>query len=139
MPSPDRPNSGRADSKYFIGPLKAKKKFIILNHFNVKFYFSNACLNSVEHILFPSKQKFKRTGAWFQVSKRFVFSLSPLNIEHLLLTMLKTAFLRYSHVKLIWRIARKSIKIKIYLKCYQVNSLFHVNKMYTSYGQISQR
>ena len=89
MPSPNRPNSGRADSKYFIGPLKAKKKFIILNHFNVKFYFSNACLNSVEHILFPSKQKFKRTGAWFQVSKRFVFSLSPLNIEHLLLTMLK--------------------------------------------------
>ena len=76
LPPSDRTNSGRANSKYFVGPLKAKKYLIILNCFNVKFYFSNACLNSVEHILFPSKQKFKRTDAWFQVSKRFIFSLS---------------------------------------------------------------
>ena len=104
MPSPNRPNSGRADSKYFTGPLKAKTFLIILNYFNVKFYFLNACLNSVEHMLltaclnsvehvvFPSKQKFKSTDAWFQVSKRFVFSLSPLSIEHLLLTMLQRLF-----------------------------------------------
>ena len=48
----------------------------------------NACLNSVEHILFPSKQKFS-TDACFEVSKRFVFSLSPLSTLHLLLTMLQ--------------------------------------------------
>ena len=50
-----------------------------------------ACLNSVEHVVFPSKQKFKSTDAWFQVSKRFVFS-QPFNIEHLLLTMLQRLF-----------------------------------------------
>ena len=31
LPSPDRPNSGGADSKYFIGPLKAKKIFELKN------------------------------------------------------------------------------------------------------------
>ena len=37
---------------------------------------------------FP-QQEFKRTDEWFQVSKRFVFYLSPVSIEDLLLTMLQ--------------------------------------------------
>ena len=84
MPSPARPNFGGADSKYFIGPLKAKKKKKkielkkrfpkITDYFNVKFYFSNACLNSAEHIHYFPEQEIKTTEAWFQVSKRFVFS-----------------------------------------------------------------
>ena len=78
MPSPDLPNSGGADSKYFIGPLKAifllsQQPFPkIADYFSVKFYFSNACLNSVEHIYFP-QQKIKGTDPWPQASKRFVF------------------------------------------------------------------
>ena len=80
LPSPDQPNSGGADSKYFIGPLKAIFYFFfesatfpkIADYFTVKFYFSNACLNSVEHIYFP-QQKIKVTDPWPQVSKRFVF------------------------------------------------------------------
>ena len=51
---------------------------MVADYFNVKFYFSNKCLNSVEHIYFFSQQKTKRTDGWVQVSKHFVFSLSPL-------------------------------------------------------------
>ena len=101
LPPSDRTNSGRANSKYFIGPLKAKKYLIILNCFNVKFYFSNACLNSVEHILFPSKQKFKRTDAWFQVWKRFIFSLSAFKHWAFIIDGATTAFVQYSHFTLI--------------------------------------
>ena len=66
MPSPDRPNSGEADSKYFIGPLKAKKtkkKKIpkVTDYFNVKFYFSNAWLNFVEEIYYFPQHNIKRT------------------------------------------------------------------------------
>ena len=49
--------------KIFYWKSKNKKKHLSLKKFskstdylNVKFYFSNACLNSVEHILFPSKK-----------------------------------------------------------------------------------
>ena len=101
LPPSDRTNSGRTNSKYFIGPLKAKKYLIILNCFNVKFYFSNACLNSVEHILFPSKQKFKRTDAWFQVSERFIFSLSAFKHWAFIIDGATTAFVQYSHFTLI--------------------------------------
>ena len=45
------------------------------NYFNVKFYFLNACLNSVEHIYYFPLHKIKRAYASFQVSKCFVFSL----------------------------------------------------------------
>ena len=84
MPSPDRANSGGADSKYFIGPLKekffeTKKPFSkVTDYFNVKFYFSNARLYFVEHIYYFPQQKIKRTDVWFHVSRRFVLSLSPL-------------------------------------------------------------
>ena len=79
MPSPDLPNSGGADSKYFIGPLKqfflSQQPFPkIADYFSVKFYFSNACLNSVENIYFP-QQKIKGTDPWPQVSKRLVEAL----------------------------------------------------------------
>ena len=55
LPSLNWPNSVGGDSKYFIGLLKAKKIFSkVADYFNVKFYFLNACLNSVEHMLFLS-------------------------------------------------------------------------------------
>ena len=50
----------------------------LTDYFRVKFYFSNACLNSIEHLHYFPQQKIKRTDPWFQVSRRFVFSLSPL-------------------------------------------------------------
>ena len=92
---------------------------------------------------FP-QQKSKRRGALFQVSKRFAFSLNPLSIEHLLLTLLQRLFcdIPISHycdstieVKSDL-IARKPMKtMKIYLKMLSCknSSLIHVNKMYTSY------
>ena len=83
MPSPDRPSSGVADSKYFIRPLKANFFWVFwtfskaTDYFNVKFYLSNACLHSVEHIhYFP--QQIKRTDVWFQVSK-LCFLFKPFN------------------------------------------------------------
>ena len=48
------------------------------DHFNVKFYFANACLNPLNIYIISFNKKIKRTDAWFQVSKRFVFSLSRL-------------------------------------------------------------
>ena len=51
---------------------------MVTDYFNVKFYFSNACLNFVEQTYYFPQQKVNRTRARFQVSKRFVFSLSPL-------------------------------------------------------------
>ena len=33
LPSPDRPNVGGADSKFFIGPLKRKQSFEFSKHF----------------------------------------------------------------------------------------------------------
>ena len=85
MPLPDRLNSGGVDSKYFIESLKAKtfcelKKTFpkVTDYFNVKFYFSSACLNFVEQIYYFPQQKIKKTHTWFQITKRFVFSLSPL-------------------------------------------------------------
>ena len=71
MPSPARPNCGGANLKYFIGPLKAKNFFkkypMVTDYFNTEFYFSNACLNSVEHICYYPQQKIKRTDAMFLV------------------------------------------------------------------------
>ena len=121
MLSPDRPNSGGVDSKYFIEPLKAKKSFSELkktfpkatDYFNVKLYFSNAYLNFVEQIYYFPQQKIKRTYAWCQVSKRFVFPLSPLtNIcssfkdekiyEYIFMNMFQTLLivlaLKFSHL-----------------------------------------
>ena len=100
-----------------------------------KLYFSNACLNFVEHILFPSKQKLKRTDAWFPVSKRFVFSES---FEHwaFIIDGAATAFPRYFHFTLTWRIARKFMEIiDIHQKMLsrRNSSLFHINEMYTLY------
>ena len=63
MPSPDRPNSGGADSKYFIGLLKDIFFFELKND---KFYFLNAYLNSIQHILlFPSTKKLKELTCGF--------------------------------------------------------------------------
>ena len=46
LPSPDRPNSGGADSKYFIVDFAVFFKLKIFpkvtDYCNVKFYFSNA-------------------------------------------------------------------------------------------------
>ena len=39
----------------------------IADYFSVEFYFSNACLNSVENIYLP-QQKIKGTDPWPQVS-----------------------------------------------------------------------
>ena len=48
---------------------------MVTDYFKVKFYFLIAFLNSIEHIYYFPQQKIKRTEAWFQVSKCFVFSL----------------------------------------------------------------
>ena len=58
LSSPDRPNSGGADSKYFIEPLNLWKQYFI------------------EYVCYFPQQKTKRKGAWFKVF--VVFSLSPL-------------------------------------------------------------
>ena len=81
LPSPDRPSSEGAVSKYFTGPLKAKiffelKTFSkVTDYFNVQFYFSNPYLNFVEHIYHFLQQKIKRNDTWCQISKRFALSL----------------------------------------------------------------
>ena len=63
-------------SKAFFFELKTISK--VNDYFNVKFYISNACLNFIEQVYHFPQQNIKRTYAWFQVSKCFVFSLSPL-------------------------------------------------------------
>ena len=91
MLSPNQPNSGIADSKYFIGPLKGKKKNVcvlktfprVTDYFNVKVYFSNACLNSVEHIYYFPQQNIRRTDAWFQVSGQCYNSFSTIFPFHI--------------------------------------------------------
>ena len=40
---------------------------MVTDYFNTEFYFSNACLNSVEHICYYPQQKIKRTDALFLV------------------------------------------------------------------------
>ena len=73
MQPPDQPNFGGADSKYFIGPLKAKKFFElkkfskVAGYFNVKFYFSNAYLNSIEYIYYFLQKNFKKADTWCQI------------------------------------------------------------------------
>ena len=92
----------RCRLKIFYWTSKSKKQIflsqktfpMVTHYFNLNFYSSNACLNSVHHIYCFPQQKIKRTDAWFQVSKRFVFSLSPYQI---ILTK------RYSHFTLIWQ------------------------------------
>ena len=67
-------------SNFFCFVFWVKKTFPGVTHYlNIKFYFSNACLNSAEtHILFPST-KIRSKDAWFQVSILFVFFLNPLS------------------------------------------------------------
>ena len=65
MLSPDRSNSGGADSKYF------KLKLKVPDYFNVKFYFSNASLNSVQRINYFPQQRIKIPHVCLQVPKRF--------------------------------------------------------------------
>ena len=72
--------------KIFYWTSKSKKKNFwvkktfskVTDYFNVMFYFLNACLNFLEQIYYFPQQNIKRTHAWFQVSKLFVFSLRPL-------------------------------------------------------------
>ena len=93
MPSSSRPSSGGANSKYFIGHLKAKFFWVkktfpkATGYFNVKFYFSNTCLNSVEHIYYFPQQKIKWTDEKYlknmkikRYQKHFRYKEQPL--EH---------------------------------------------------------
>ena len=70
-------------SNFFCFVFWVKKTFPGVTHYlNIKFYFSNACLNSAEtHILFPST-KIRSKDAWFQVSILFVFFLNPLSKQY---------------------------------------------------------
>ena len=51
---------------------------MVTDYFNVKFYFSNACVHSVEHTYYFPKQKIKQKDVWFQVPKR-CFLFKPFN------------------------------------------------------------
>ena len=84
MPSPNRPNSGGADSKYFIGPLQAKFSFQFLKHLLRQLIILTLSFTCETHvyILFNisiiSLKQIKRTDVWFQVSK-LCFLLKSIN------------------------------------------------------------
>ena len=54
--------------KIFYWTSESKKFPKVTGYSSVKFYFSNACLNSIEHIYYFSQQKIKRADVWFPVS-----------------------------------------------------------------------
>ena len=68
---------------YWTFKSKKNKKKIpkVTDHFNVKFYFSNAWLNFVEEIYYFPQHNIKRTYASFQVSKCSVFFLTILTVK----------------------------------------------------------
>ena len=53
----------------------------VTDYFNVEFSFSNAYLNSAKYIYCFIQQNIKRTDAWCQILKRFIFTLRILSYE----------------------------------------------------------